>query len=129
MALTRFVKYPLDSLVIPLALLGSGLQRNSFVCVCPSRAVHLSVHNLRLYSRISVCLADHGTLMSYVLSRVSAPSFAALSASSFPSIPMCAYTHSSLVLMVISATAFRACAVSHTVFDFISSMLRASIAA
>ena len=36
-ALTRFVKYPLDNLIMPDALLGSGLQKNNLVCVCQKR--------------------------------------------------------------------------------------------
>ena len=59
----------------------------------------------------------------------SAPSFAALSASSFPSIPICAFTHSNLVLVVRSATAFNALAASHTALDFILFKFKALIAA
>ena len=63
------------------------------------------------------------------MSAVSAPSLAAASASSLPSIPMWALTYSSLVLIVRSATAFSASTVLSTAFDRISLESKASIAA
>ena len=113
------VKLPRDSLCIPRALFLSGPNRNSLECLwsgfCSQYFAQSSLH----IALIASFLWPHGVAILAWIIGFSAPSLAHISASSFPGVPMWAFTQHNLIRTLRLARVLRMSIVLYTVLDFI----------